>query len=344
MTSERKCFATVVTTIQEPTDGVRHLALKLKDNEPLFIVGDGKGPERYNVKNSIFLSLEEQFASSFVLARRLPVGHYARKNLGYLEAIKAGASCIYETDDDNEPLANWKRRQKEVRVLRVFALGWVNVYRSFTEEKIWPRGFPLDEVAASCAFAPQLAENTEILNAPIQQGLVDNCPDVDAVWRLVFDRPFEFEKNRPSIYLPPGAWCPFNSQSTWWWPEAYPLLYLPSHCSFRMTDIWRSLIAQRCLWENGFGVVFHGPEMKQRRNPHDLINDFDAEISGYLHNREILKILENLNLTKGAENTGANFFSCYEALVKNKIFEPEEIMLVETWLDDIHDARKNSDE
>jgi hypothetical protein len=37
------------------------------------------------------------------LAESLPTGHYARKNIAYLHAIRSGARCIYETDDDNAP-------------------------------------------------------------------------------------------------------------------------------------------------------------------------------------------------------------------------------------------------
>ena len=45
------------------------------------------------------------------LAKLLPVGHYVRKNLGYLLAMSAGAACIYETDDDNAPNAAWRPRE-----------------------------------------------------------------------------------------------------------------------------------------------------------------------------------------------------------------------------------------
>jgi hypothetical protein len=107
--------------------------------------------------------------------------------------------------------------------------------------------------------------------------LADHSPDVDAVWRLVLDRPFCFDKGE-SLYLAPGTWCPFNSQSTWWWPEAYPLLYLPSFCTFRMTDIWRSFVAQRCLWAVGQGVAFHASEVAQARNQHNLMRDFEDEV------------------------------------------------------------------
>ena len=55
------------------------------------------------------------------------------------------------------------------------------------------------------------------------------------------------------------TWCPFNSQNTAWWRDAVPLLYLPAYCSFRMTDIWRSFVAQRIAWENGWRLLFHEP-------------------------------------------------------------------------------------
>ena len=118
-------------------------------------------------------------------------------------------------------------------------------------------------------------------SCPIQQGLVDGDPDVDAVYRLVLDLPFRFERGA-SVALGTGAWCPFNSQNTSWWPDAYALMYLPAYCSFRMTDIWRSFVAQRIAWENGWSVLFREATVRQRRNPHDLMRDFRDEVPGYV--------------------------------------------------------------
>ncbi|MHC4265647.1 MAG: STELLO glycosyltransferase family protein, partial [Planctomycetota bacterium] len=67
----------------------------------------------------------------------------------------------------------------------------------------------------------------------------DDNPDVDAVYRLTQRLPLTFRKDR-RLALGNGSKCPFNSQNTTWFPDAYPLLYLPAYCSFRMTDIWRS--------------------------------------------------------------------------------------------------------
>ena len=91
------------------------------------------------------------------------------------------------------------------------------------------------------------------------------------------------------VWLGPETWCPFNSQSTWWFPVAYPLMYLPSRVSFRMTDIWRGFVAQRCLWELGKGIVFHAAEVVQRRNPHALLRDF-ADIQLRLISSRFLRV------------------------------------------------------
>jgi hypothetical protein len=331
-------FVSVITTIQQPTAFVSSLAEHLHRNEgTLVVVGDAKGPAAFDLPGVDFLSLQRQIDSPYSLARLLPTSHYARKNVGYLHAIASGALCIYETDDDNTPLPAWSVRDKSVIAAEISHKGWVNAYCFFTEERIWPRGFPLDEIATSFSI-PIGAGNSVSLDAPIQQGLADNSPDVDAVWRLVMDKPFRFRQSI-SIHLKSGSWCPFNSQSTWWWPEAYPLMYLPSYCSFRMTDIWRSFIAQRCLWEMGYGVVFHAPEVVQERNPHNLMKDFMDEIPGYTRNKELVAILEGLSLRGGIDSSGDNMLRCYEALVKAGFFPEKELELVRVWLTDLQKSK-----
>ena len=329
----------VITTIREPTTSVIRLALRLEEaGGTLIVAGDGKGPLTFPLEGAKFLSLAAQIESGFELARQLPVGHYSRKNVGYLRAIEDRASSIYETDDDNAPLDHWQVREEVVDASTSQQSGWNNVFRCFTRGRIWPRGFPLDEVANGVEGELQLAPPAPV-RAPIQQGLVNGCPDVDAVWRLVLGGPFRFEPG-PSVRLKRSAWCPFNSQSTWWFPIAYPLMYLPSYCSFRMTDIWRSFIAQRCLWELGLGVVFHGPEVVQERNAHDLMRDFADEIPGYTRNKTMVDVLEGLSLSEDAQSIGGNLLLCYEALVAEGFFRGEELELVRRWLDDLERIRR----
>lgn len=326
---------TVITTIQGPTDSVRAMASRLGEvGATALIVGDAKGPERYELAHTELITLRDQRALPFTLERLLPTHHYARKNLGYLLAVSRRAPCIYETDDDNAPTDMWRVRGVDTEVQSVTARPWVNVFRMFCEETVWPRGFPLELVADASTYAHDPGTPRERVHAPIQQGLADNAPDVDAVWRLIMNRPLTFEP-RPSVRLAPGSWCPFNSQSTWWWPSTYALMYLPSHASFRMTDIWRSFVAQRCLWELGHGMVFHAPEVIQERNPHDLLKDFEHEVPGYLHNRKITDALDALTLRAGEGAVGDNLIRCYESLVAGGYLPPAELDGVKAWLADL---------
>lgn len=322
----------IITTIFQPTPCVRELVARSGDS-PTLVIGDRKGPDSFELAGTEFFPLERQLEMPFQLARTLPTGHYARKNLGYLEAIRRGAACIYETDDDNAPNAHWAGREEMTEALVAGNSDWVNVYRHFSGENIWPRGFLLDRIADPKS---QPAHNgvPRLVSAPIQQGLADVAPDVDAIWRLTCDREFYFDR-APSIALPEGAWCPFNTQTTWWWPEAYPLLYLPSHCSFRMTDIWKSFVAQRCVWAQGKMVVFHAAEVNQDRNYHNLMRDFEAELSGYTRNEELTRTLMATKLEPGAGNVLDNLVRCYEALVRRGIFPDDEMALVRAWADDL---------
>ena len=321
----------VITTIQAPTPCVRRICERLSsDGIPLIVMGDKKGPFEYEMQGTELFTLSQQEKLPFSLAKNLPSCHYARKNLGYLVAMSRGCECIYETDDDNAPNGIWTPREEVTSAGTVNAKGWLNVYGLFTSENIWPRGLPLDRVRAPL---PPVGK-TQSVRAPIQQGLANLSPDVDAVWRLILDKDFKFDDG-PSVLLSRGVWCPFNSQTTWWWPSAYPLMYLPSFCPFRMTDIWRSFIAQRCLWEFADGVVFHHAEVDQERNFHNLMRDFADEVPGYLKNTQIMEILEGLTLKAGPENASGNLRKCYEALVAAKVFPETELPLVEAWIADV---------
>lgn len=336
-----------ITTIQQPTRSVTALVEKLvQTGGSLIVAGDKKGPANFSPPAGTlhwpveFLSLLDQQTASYGLGSLLPVGHYARKNIAYLAAVSKGARCIYETDDDNAPNEHWVPRDERLVEGKAVPRGehrWVNVYDYFSTEKIWPRGLPLDEIRNP---APEALPLVGGKRAPIQQGLVNGSPDVDAIWRLVMERDFSFDQN-PSVYLESGNWCPFNTQSTWWWPVAFPLLYIPSYCSFRMCDIWKSFVAQRCLWELDLGVAFHAAEVDQDRNFHDLTRDFRDEIPGYCRNAEICQILAGTELARGEGNILGNLSRCYSALIAASVFPEEEMELVNSWIKDFQTALRN---
>ena len=128
-------------------------------------------------------------------AENCPTRHYARKNIGYLVAIRNKTSLIIETDDDNIPCEGfWSERQRICGASVVEDDGWVNVYQYFTDENIWPRGFPLERLQEKTADYETL--NKADADCPIQQGLADDNPDVDAIYRLTMPLPQSFRKDR----------------------------------------------------------------------------------------------------------------------------------------------------
>lgn len=299
------------------------------------MIGDTKSPDTFELEGCDFWSVDRQLTMDAHLAKLLPTRHYGRKNLGYVLAIRDNAPAIIETDDDNFPKEGFFRfTGAEVNTDYIsFEQGeWVNVYSHFSDTKIWPRGLPLEQIQQQNKPFSKIQKGTR--HCPIQQGLADENPDVDAVYRLVCELPLDF---KPGIQVALGknAWCPFNSQNTVWYPEAYPLLYLPSYCSFRMTDIWRSFVAQRIAWENNWDLLFYSPTVWQERNEHNLLRDFADEVSGYLNNAAIAKALESLPLKPGKEHIGENLYKCYQKLVEMELVGKEELPLVEAWLKDI---------
>lgn len=326
--------AVVVTSIAAPNAVLQAIAAGCRSHGwDFWVIGDAKSPTDFVLDGCRYLDLAQQAATGFTLAPLAPVGHYARKNLGYLAALQAGAALILETDDDNIPLdAFWAARPRALSVRLLAARGWANVYRLFSDAPIWPRGLPLDAVQDAVVPYDGLAPVSA--DCPIQQDLADDNPDVDAVYRLVRELPLRFTAGR-AVALERGTWCPFNSQATAWWRDAAPLLYLPAFCSFRMTDIWRSFVAQRIAWENNWRVLFRSPTVRQERNPHDLMRDFADEVPGYLNNRRIGTALEALPLTAGAAAMPDNMRRCYDALIGLGVMPADERRLLDAWLADV---------
>ena len=283
----------VVTSISAPNAALREMARGCQERGIAFyLIGDTSSPDEFHLEGCKFFSISRQEEAGLRIAALSPRRHYARKNIGYLLAIRDGAEIILETDDDNLPRPNfWNQRSRKQHVATLRDAGWLNVYGYFTDDLVWPRGLPLDAVRRP--VPPFETLSVELVDCPIQQGLADGNPDVDAIFRLLFPLSLEFRADR-RVALGHGTWCPFNSQNTAWWPDAYPLLYLPAHCSFRMTDIWRSLVAQRIAWANGWRVLFHEATVWQDRNQHDFMRDFQDEIPGYLHNRRIAEALDEI--------------------------------------------------
>lgn len=321
----------VITSVYPPTKGVKKFSRI--ENWRTFVVGDRKTPGNWHCDGVRFVSAGEQEQLPWRIIDRLPWNHYCRKMIGYLCAIETGAQVICDTDDDNIPKAQWGFPEFHLRA-RVSASGknFINIYKYFSNQHIWPRGLPLDRIGDQNAILHETDFRKETARVGIWQGLADGDPDVDAVYRLVVNAPCTFKEKEP-VVLGAGTVSPFNSQNTVFTRTLFPLLYLPAHVTFRFTDILRGLIAQPIMWQHGFHLGFVGATVVQERNPHDLMKDFMSELPCYRHAQSIVDIVGSA--VSSGNSVAENLFCAYEQLQRREIVEKRELDLLEAWLKDV---------
>ena len=329
-------LAFVVTTIQPPSSGVKAIGLEAQRlGYRFFVVGDLRSPEAWHCRGAEYLSPFDQGRTPFKTTRALPFNTYSRKLIGYLQAASTPVRWIRETDDDNAPYGSFFDPAPQPLHGRIplAQSHFINIYKCFTKRHIWPRGLPLNYVnqEADCSTSSGLASGLIVL-----QSVADGDPDVDAVYRLTAPDTSDvmFENAEPLI-IPKGIWTPFNSQATTWPRELLPLMYLPSTCSFRMTDIWRSYVAQRLMPGLGATLVITGPTVYQDRNEHDLMRDFRDEIEGYVGYERFVDVLEATPVVGGFDALLADLRGLYEALIDAEFFTSDEMPILDAWIADM---------
>ncbi|MDQ6860280.1 MAG: STELLO glycosyltransferase family protein [Verrucomicrobiota bacterium] len=319
----------VITSIFPPTRAVQDFARR--SDWQLIVAGDRKTPADWRHENVRFLSATAQEERGFRLSTALPWNHYCRKMTGYLEAMRIGAEQIVDTDDDNIPKENWSFPESDGAFeTTAVDLGFVNVYRAFTDMPIWPRGFPLERIHAPESRA--LAGESQQVKVGIWQGLADGDPDVDAIYRLTNNEPCYFAERAPLV-LGRGTWCPFNSQNTLFVRELFPLLYLPAFVTFRFTDILRGLVAQPIAWAAGYHLGFTSATVVQERNPHDYLKDFESEIPCYLLSQKVADTVSGA--VRETASVSENLHAAYEALLVAGVVKDEELRVLNAWLEDL---------
>jgi len=264
----------------------------------------------------------------------LPYKSYARKkNIGYLYAIQHGAKIVYESDDDNIPTDGLKFIGEQEEVVSYIQSEdeeddqiAVNVYAHFGKPQVWPRGYPLRKIQPTDAEPKKTKKSSK--SVPIQQGLADLDPDVDAIYRLTQPLGINFEPNAP-ISIPAGLMCPWNSQNTLFHDSALWGMLIPITTSFRVCDIWRSYWAQRILWDIGGEVVFLPPSVKQIRNAHDYLLDFEDELDLYLKGEDLVRFL--INWTSSADYLGERMLELAKAMVKENFWKRKDAELKKAW-------------
>lgn len=323
----------VITTINKPNNNIKLFSKKSKKkNWSLIIIGDKKTPKSFKLNYGNYFDLKNQKKLKFQFAKLCPENCYARKNIGYLIAAAENCRFIVETDDDNVPKKNFFHKitlSHNVKIIK--NKSWVNIYDLFLRNKklVWPRGLPLDEIGRNKIIISKKKYKKQFY---LQQGVCEENPDVDAIYRLI-NKNINIKFKNLKINLG-NSISTFNSQNTIWHKSIIPLMYLPVTCTMRSTDIWRSIIALKIMRVNKMDILFFGTTMYQKRNIHDLINDFNDEIPIYKNNKIIFSILQKIKLKKGHKFFLENMRICYIELIKNKIFEKKELKYLNAWIKD----------
>jgi hypothetical protein len=318
----------VVTTINYPTEALKKL--NKMDNVHLVVVADKKTPTDWHLEGCDFLSIEKQSSLNYSIIPLLPWNHYSRKNIGYLYAIEHGAQIIYDTDDDNIIIGDRiEYLPSAASILSPISQATViNPYAFFGQGTVWPRGYPLELIMQD--QSTELQENS--YRPLIQQGLVNNDPDVDAIFRLTHKFPINFAEGSP-ICLPCGTMAPFNTQNTLFHYQAFWGLLIPITTAFRVCDIWRGYWVQRILWEIQAQLCFMPAHVVQERNIHNYLRDFADETDLYLQSGNLINFLCTWH--SSSKKLFDRILELHAALIDANFFKPEELTCTKAWLDDL---------
>jgi len=322
----------VITSIFPPTAAVARFAVQ--PDWQVVVVADRRTPVDWHCPKVRCLTVADQRKLPYRIIPRLPWNHYARKMIGYLWAAHHGAHIIAESDDDNRPYDGWRFPPFEGEFAHVAEdRGFVNPYSLFTDEPIWPRGFPLGHLRdpGSRIDPGQLRRRRAAMG--VWQALADGDPDVDAVFRLTAHHPCRFAPHDP-VVLGPGTLAPFNSQNTAFHRALLPLMYLPAHVNFRVTDILRGWVAQPIMAAAGYRLGFASASVFQARNQHDFLDDFHSELPLFLETETMVAQIQAA--VHPAATIADNLHAVYRALARIGAVPAAELDLLDAWLTDIH--------
>jgi hypothetical protein len=111
-------------------------------------------------------------------------------------------------------------------------------------------------------------------------------------YRLTQPLPFDFPSKGFNLAVPKGAYAPYNAQATLHLYSALWSLMLPVTIHGRVSDIWRGYAAQRIMSMLNLRLLFSPSLVKQVRNEHNYLADFDSENDLYLRSQKLLEQLQ----------------------------------------------------
>lgn len=313
---------------------------------------------------------QEELAKHFPVVKALPWNHFGRKNVGFLYAILHGAKVVWDFDDDNmllseqskldipgnpwvpggKPDANGSSQTASNlgsnggrtfgSLFNVFTVKG-NTLQSFNPYPImgapstpcWPRGLPLEHIKSSSNGTTGLTlQEAQIPTTAvgIVQSLANHDPDMDAIFRLTMPIPFDFPTGARPLVVPDGAYAPYNAQATLHLYSSLWSLLLPVTVHGRVSDIWRGYLAQRLGKDIGMKLLFSPPLVRQDRNSHNYLADFDSEGPLYKRASKLISQLEEWK--PAATSLVGRIEELWVYLHERGYFAIDDVTLVQAWL------------
>jgi hypothetical protein len=339
----------VVTTINPCTESIRKVGTM--KGWCLVVVGDVKtesGTYRSLAAQVppgkvTYLSYEDQLKLPYELVQITPARHFGRKNLGYIYAIHLGAAVIFDFDDDNAVIGNIPVESFSSKA-QVFEHSGSSPYSVLNPYALWPgasggmwpRGFPLTEINSAPHSFPH---NGRLLSVGVVQSLANNDPDVDAIYRLGPRRALPLPMTFPSrpggqVTYDKNVFAPWNAQATLFSRQSMWTLYLPTTVHGRVSDIWRSYIAQRLMWDVGQHVMYHDAFVKQTRNVHEYMGDYMSERPLYETSQELIRVLHSE--LSHVSSVPEAIESAYIVLYEFGFIQDTDVRSMQLWIQDLN--------
>ncbi|XP_057505690.1 probable glycosyltransferase STELLO2 [Actinidia eriantha] len=336
----------VVSVSDYPTDSLRKLA-RIREWQ-LLAIGNSKTPGDWNLRGTIFLSLEQQAQLGFRVVDFLPYDSYVRKTVGYLFAIQHGAKKIFDVDDRGDVIDNDISKHFDVELIGENARqevilqyshensnrSVVNPYIHFGQRSVWPRGLPLENVGE----IGHEEYYTEVFGGKqfIQQGISNGLPDVDSVFYFTRKSSLEafdirFDEHAPKVALPQGIMVPVNSFNTIYHSAAFWGLMLPISVSSMASDVLRGYWGQRLLWEIGGYVVVYPPTVHR----YDRIEayPFSEEKDLHVNVGHLIKFL--VSWRSGKHRLFEKILELSYAMAEEGFWTENDVKFTAAWLQDL---------
>lgn len=329
-----------------PSDSLRSL-VRIKGWQ-LLAVGNSRTPADWELKGTIFLSLEQQAKLDFRIFEYLPYDSYVRKSVGYLFAIQHGAKMIFDADDRGVVI-DWdvgKRFDLDLfgvdamqeRILQYNSENpnrtVVNPYVHFGQRSVWPRGLPLENVGEIVHedYYNEVFGGMQF----IQQGISNGLPDVDSVFYLTrksgseaFD--IRFDEHAMKVALPQGLMVPLNSFNTLFHSNAFWGMMLPVSVSSMASDVLRGYWAQRLMWEIGGFVVVYPPTI-YRKDEIDAY-PFSEEKDIHINAGRLIKYL--VSWRSGKHRLFEKIMELSYSMAKEGFWTERDMKFTGAWLQDL---------